>query len=68
MHNGRLAARDAASMTAQHLTRFGSLRQFATLIVFAIAMELALTDAAVQMGERWWVRCSAAPIAPVLSD
>lgn len=39
-------------MTAQHLTRLEGRRRLATLIAFAIEMEVALTDAAILMVEK----------------
>lgn len=54
IHASRYAviAREAAIMTAQHLTRLESRRRLATLVAFAIEMEVALTDAAIQMVEK----------------
>jgi len=39
-------------MTAQHLTRLKGRRRLATLVAFAIEMEVALTDAAILMVEK----------------
>ena len=39
-------------MTAQHLTRLEGRRRLATLVAFAIEMEVALTDAAILMVEK----------------
>ncbi len=39
-------------MTAQHLTRLEGWRRLATLVAFAIEMEMALTDAAILMVEK----------------
>ncbi len=54
IHASRYAviAREAGIMTAQHLTRLESRRRLATLVAFAIEMEVALTDAAIFMVEK----------------
>lgn len=54
IHASRYAviAREAAIMTAQHLTRLEGRRRLATLVAFAIEMEVALTDAAILMVEK----------------
>ena len=54
IHASRYAviAREAAIMTAQHLTRLENRRRLATLVAFAIEMEVALTDAAILMVEK----------------
>lgn len=54
IHASRYAviAREAAIMTAQHLTRLEDRRRLATLVAFAIEMEVALTDAAILMVEK----------------
>jgi TnpA family transposase len=54
IHASRYAviARETAIMTAQHLTRLENRRRLATLVAFAIEMEVALTDAAILMVEK----------------
>ena len=54
IHANRYAvmAREAAIMSAQHLSRLDDVRRTATLCAFAIEMEVALTDAAVFMMEK----------------
>ena len=45
-------AREAAIMTAQHLGRLERRRRLATLVAFAVEMEVQLTDAAIIMVEK----------------
>ncbi|MBK9588595.1 MAG: hypothetical protein IPO50_08540 [Sphingomonadales bacterium] len=54
IHANRYAvmAREAAIMSAQHLSRLDEVRRIATLCAFALEMEVALTDAAVFMMEK----------------
>lgn len=47
-----MIARETVIMTAQHLTRLEDRRRLATLVAFAIEMEVALTDAAILMVEK----------------
>ena len=54
IHANRYAvmAREAAIMSAQHLSRLDEVRRTATLCAFTIEIEVALTDAAVFMMEK----------------
>jgi TnpA family transposase len=54
IHRARYAAiaREAAILSAQHLSRFDTPRRLATLVVFAREMEAILTDAAITMFDR----------------
>lgn len=48
----RAIAKEAAILSAQHLSRFDSPRRLATLVVFAREMEAILTDAALVMFDK----------------
>ena len=54
IHQARYAAigREAALLSAQHLSRLDETRRMATLVVFAREMEAILTDAALTMFDR----------------